>query len=139
MTGPVLFDASALIALARNEAGAVALRQLLLETTVLTTAVTLAEAAASHAFRTHGSAGYWTAKFADVVAEVISVELADSARAAGLILDARSSGRDGGPKSSLSLGDAVCIAVAERLGVPLVGADRAWGELDLNVEFLPFR
>jgi len=34
---------------------------------------------------------------------------------------------------SLSLGDRACLALAVRLGLPVVTADRAWAELGLNV------
>lgn len=57
----------------------------------------------------------------------------DVTRAADLIIASRSAG------ASLSLGDGLCLAVAERLGLPVTGADQVWGSLDLDVPFLPFR
>ncbi|MGI8610568.1 MAG: type II toxin-antitoxin system VapC family toxin [Candidatus Dormibacteria bacterium] len=39
----------------------------------------------------------------------------------------------------LSLADCCCIATAQRLGVQVVGGDRAWDALDLDVEIQPFR
>jgi PIN domain nuclease of toxin-antitoxin system len=42
-------------------------------------------------------------------------------------------------KLDLSLGDALCIAVAERLQLPIAGADQLWETLDLGVKFLPYR
>jgi PIN domain nuclease of toxin-antitoxin system len=40
---------------------------------------------------------------------------------------------------SLSLGDGLCIAVAERLGLPVTGGHQHGEALDLAVEFVPFR
>ncbi len=42
-------------------------------------------------------------------------------------------------KLSLSLADCCCIATAQRLGVQVVGGDREWDALDLEVEIQPFR
>jgi ribonuclease VapC len=41
--------------------------------------------------------------------------------------------------SSLSLGDGLCIGVAERLGLLLTDGDKYWKECDLRVEFYHFR
>jgi len=38
-----------------------------------------------------------------------------------------------------SLGDASCIAVAERLRLPMSGDDSYWSLLPLSVDFHPFR
>jgi PIN domain nuclease of toxin-antitoxin system len=35
----------------------------------------------------------------------------------------------------LSLGDALCIAVAERVQLPIVGDDLLWSQLPLEVDF----
>lgn len=34
----------------------------------------------------------------------------------------------------LSLGDRACLALASRLGIPTLTADRAWADLDLGIE-----
>jgi PIN domain nuclease of toxin-antitoxin system len=39
----------------------------------------------------------------------------------------------------LSLGDRACLALARRLGLPALTADRAWLELDLEVEVQAIR
>jgi PIN domain nuclease of toxin-antitoxin system len=39
----------------------------------------------------------------------------------------------------LSLGDCTCLAMAKRLGLPAVTADRRWAELDLGVEVVLIR
>ena len=36
----------------------------------------------------------------------------------------------------LSLGDRYCLALGKRLGLPVATMDRAWGELDIDVEVL---
>ncbi len=62
----------------------------------------------------------------------------DSLRAAELITISHKK-RKNKEDSSLSLGDGLCIAVAERLGLPLTGGDKYWNECDLRVEFYLFR
>ena len=46
--------------------------------------------------------------------------------------------KEPGP-GSLSLGDGLCIAVAERLGLPLTGGDQHWSTVSSTVPFMPFR
>ena len=41
--------------------------------------------------------------------------------------------------AGLSLADRACLALAARLGVPAVTADRAWANLDLGVEIVCIR
>lgn len=69
---------------------------------------------------------------------VESVTDADTVRAAELIGDSRAS-RVVVAGSSLSLGDGLCLAVAERLDLPVTGGDRHWETCDLRVRYLPFR
>lgn len=40
---------------------------------------------------------------------------------------------------TLSLGDAICLAVAKRLDLPVVVSDGTWEVLDPGVEVVPFR
>jgi PIN domain nuclease of toxin-antitoxin system len=42
-------------------------------------------------------------------------------------------------KAGLSLGDRICVALASRMGVPVVTADKAWAQLDLGVEVIVTR
>jgi len=62
----------------------------------------------------------------------------DVERAAGLIATAQVRGRSG-RVGTISLGDSMCIAVAERLGLPVVTSDRAWLDLDVRVPVHLFR
>ncbi len=62
----------------------------------------------------------------------------DSLRAAELIAISHKK-QNSKKERSLSLGDGLCIAVAERLGLPLTGGDKYWSECDLQVEFFLFR
>lgn len=59
----------------------------------------------------------------------------DALRAAELIATSRQSPAAG----SLSLGDGLCIAVAERLQLPVTGGDQHWETLNLTVRYFPFR
>ena len=68
---------------------------------------------------------------------VVDVTEADAVQAAELITESRANAKTGG--STLSLGDGVCIAVATRLKLILVGDDRHWETLDLPVDYQPFR
>jgi len=42
-------------------------------------------------------------------------------------------------RMGLSLADRACLALATRLGVPAVTADRAWADLDVGVEIVCIR
>ncbi|NMO89721.1 PIN domain-containing protein [Actinomycetospora sp. TBRC 11914] len=125
MTGPevVVLDASALLAWLFEERGADVVESLL-PAAVLST-VNLAEVRqkldhrgvdADRTVRRLRLLGLRTAPFSDD----------DAARAAGLW--------QAGRRIGLSLADRCCLAVAGRLGVPAVTADRSWGGIDLPVE-----
>jgi len=60
----------------------------------------------------------------------------DAIRAADLIAASKSASS---PAGLLSLGDGLCIAVAERLELPIAGGDLYWETLDLRVRILSFR
>ena len=62
----------------------------------------------------------------------------DATRAAELIAGSRK-GSAVTEGQSLSLGAGLCLAVAERVGLPVTGGDRLWDSLDLSVAYLPFR
>ena len=69
-------------------------------------------------------------------AEVEPVIAQDAIRASDLIAASESASS---PAGSLSLGDGLCIAVAERLDLPITGGDLYWETLDLRVKVLSFR
>jgi ribonuclease VapC len=60
----------------------------------------------------------------------------DAIRASDLIAAGKAASS---PAGSLSLGDGLCIAVAERLELPITGGDLYWETLDLRVKVLSFR
>lgn len=62
----------------------------------------------------------------------------DAVRAAELI-EASRRARQRPQDSTLSLGDGLCIAVAERLKLVITGGDDHWATLSLNVANRPFR
>jgi len=62
----------------------------------------------------------------------------DAVRAAELIAASRAT-RNNRDDPSLSLGDGLCCAVAERLNLALTGGDAHWSTLDLKVDYFPIR
>lgn len=65
---------------------------------------------------------------------------ADTVRAVQLIATSREAGAgESTMASSLSPGDGLCLAVAERLDLTVTGGDQHWATCDLSVSFLPFR
>jgi ribonuclease VapC len=67
----------------------------------------------------------------DLELAILPFDEIDAARAGALRAVTRHRG--------LSLGDRACVALAERLGLPVLTADRAWAELDLGVEVVLIR
>ncbi|HWE88938.1 MAG TPA: PIN domain-containing protein [Pseudonocardiaceae bacterium] len=75
-----------------------------------------------------------------IVAYGVSVEapaVGDEIRAAELIVHSYARRAELG--GTVSLGDGLCIAVAERLGLPISSGDRLWTKLPLKVPYQPFR
>jgi len=125
-----VLDASALLAYLRNEPGAEAVLHRILGDTTMTT-LNFSEVAQRLVM---GGAG--ESELRDLRSRLVFplVDIDDdlAIRAAVLITDTRAAG--------LSLADRICLALAGRLGVPAVTADRAWqaiaGVIGIQVELI---
>jgi len=123
-----VFDASAVIALLRDEAGAERLAGSLRGNAI--SAVNLAELVA-HAVRSGTPTEEIRADFARLDLAVHSFD-EDAAVATGHLAAATR-------RLGLSLGDRACLALAKKLGATAVTADRAWAKLDLGIPVEIFR
>jgi PIN domain nuclease of toxin-antitoxin system len=129
----VVLDASAIVAWLLNERGSATVGRLL-QYAVLP-APNVAESICTA--RKHGHRMTSQQLHSRLDASCAAVEPflnVDALRAAELLLFA-----DRRANAQLSLGDASCIAVAERLQLPLVGDDGLWTRLPLEVDFHQFR
>jgi len=129
----VVMDASAIVAWLLNERGAPTVGRLLQFAVLPAPNVTESIRTA----RTHGHRMTSDQLYSRLEASCAVVEPfldVDAPRAAELLLFA-----DRQANAQLSLGDALCIAVAERLQLPLVGDDGLWTQLPLEVDFHQFR
>lgn len=129
----VVMDASAIVAWLLNERGAAAVGRLLRFAVLPAPNVTESIRTA----RSHGHRMTSDQLYSRLEASCAAVEPfldVDAPKAAELLLYA-----DRRAGAQLSLGDALCIAVAERLQLPLVGDDGLWTELPLEVDFHQFR
>jgi PIN domain nuclease of toxin-antitoxin system len=70
--------------------------------------------------------------------EIAPLTEADADRAAELIRGSRAQ-RKTPDDPCLSLGDGLCLAVAERLNLTVTGGDQHWATWDLSIAFMPFR
>lgn len=123
-----VLDASALIALLRDEPGAEAVERLLGRAVI--SVVNWTEVL--QRYRAHGVDT--TGKRDDVVALGVTIEAftdEDAEAVAELWQPTRSAG--------LSLADRACLALARRLDVPVHTADRAWHKVDVGVEVVLIR
>lgn len=130
----VVLDASAVLAWVLSERGAATVDKMLAVSVVPASAMveTLYRASERGHHQAPGEL------HADLLALGVRVEAlldVDTVRAAQLIAASKTSPDPG----SLSLGDGLAIATAERLGLPLSGGDRYWAGVDMSVAFLPFR
>ena len=132
----VVLDASAMIAWVRHEVGWNIVARTLSVASLPASALTESLYRARERGSTMSAPELYDALTAMGVAiEPVTAE--DAIRAAELIEVSRAARKPGG--SSLSLGDGLCIAVAERLDLTVTGGDLHWATLDLRVKFLPFR
>lgn len=135
--GPkALLDASAVLAYLLKQAGDAAVERVLPVGAI--TSVNLAEVLYKARERGYNNdlAGLHQ-RLARTGLTVVDVTEADAVQAAELIAASRANAKSG--DSQLSLGDGICIAVATRLELLLVGDDRHWETLDLPVAYQPFR
>ena len=123
-----VLDASALLAVIRGESGADRVGPLIVDSLFGT--VNLAEVTTRLA-----DLGFSLAEIdgltEDLECEVVSFD-ESLARQAGLLrFETRPLG--------LSAGDRACLALAQREGLPVLTADRAWARLDVGVEVVLIR
>ena len=118
-----VLDASAILALLRNETGAEVVEGY--RGDALVSAVNIAEVAAK--LDEQGiPLIHWQYALALIDLEVIAFDNSQALASASL---RRSTRRRG-----LSLADRACLQLAAQRGLPAVTADRAWAELDVGVE-----
>jgi len=123
-----VLDASALLALLHAEPGAAVVEEALEQAAIST--VNWSEVYQRWVARGVDVGGLG----ADVEAlglEIVPFTVDDAERAAELWSPTRRLG--------LSLGDRACLGLARRLGLPALTADRAWLDLDLDVEVRAIR
>ena len=118
----IVLDASALIAVLRDEPGAAAVEAVLDDAAV--SAVNLSEVQAMLVERGTPSATAWS-WLVDLDLEVVDFDAAQAKLAGDLRPLTRT--------HSLSLGDRACLALAQALGAPAMTADRAWAGLDIGI------
>lgn len=128
MTPPVLLDASALIAFLRRESGFEVVRDTLLQENCLVCAVQLVEVKGKLVSDGNQTASAVQAEL-DRLAHVLGVVAFDAAaqEAASFYYARRR-------PYNLSLGDALCLGLAEHLGATVLTAERTWADIpDLPV------
>jgi ribonuclease VapC len=124
----VVLDASALMAVLREEPGAAAVEAVLDNAAIST--VNLSEVQAKLVERGAPAETAWS-WLVDLDLDVVDFD-APQARVAG---DLRALTRSHG----LSLADRACLALAQVLGAPAMTADRAWSGLEVGIEIRAIR
>ena len=134
---PVVLDSSAVIAWLRREPGWDVVDQALGDGIVVSPCMS----EVLYSSITAGYAGSINELYESLLLTGLVVEPVmdrDCVRSAALVALSRGQSRAQG-RPSLSLADAMCMAVAERLGFPVVSGDRHWADFNLSVPFLAFR
>ncbi len=125
MSKVTVFDASALIALSRDEPGAANILQFLPGGII--GSVNLSEAIAKFVER-DGDPEIAARGIAAFRLKVIPFDEKLAYAAGALRKETRASG--------LSFGDRACLALAAQIGATAVTFDRKWGELDIGIEIV---
>ncbi|HET6684190.1 MAG TPA: type II toxin-antitoxin system VapC family toxin [Gaiella sp.] len=128
MTPTAVLDASAVVALAHNEPGADAVAPRVDGACIST--VNWSEVARVSVAVGRDPADLH-ALLVDAGCQTIDFTVDDATLAARLWESTRDEG--------LSLADRACLALAKRLGIPALTADRAWTRLDVGVEVIAIR
>ena len=129
MRQAAVLDASAILAVLKREPGRERVIEAMLVGATLST-VNLCEVAA--VFARAGSAVPRLADDLDRLGLAIEpLTREDAVEAGNMIRDTAAAG--------LSLADRSCLALAKRLGQPVLTADRAWSDLDLGIEVVLVR
>ncbi|MFL6804278.1 MAG: type II toxin-antitoxin system VapC family toxin [Xanthobacteraceae bacterium] len=123
-----VLDASAVLAYINGEPGAEIVAPVIGD--ALVSAVNLAEIVTKLVART-GSLALARTTLGIATFDVIDFDRALAERAGEFVSSARPEG--------LSLGDRACLALAERQGLPVLTADRAWASLKVGIDIRPIR
>ena len=128
MTDLVVLDASAVLALLRDERGAGSVAELL--PTAAVSAVNLAEVLV--VLERHGVPATDARRAVEALAlDVMPADAASAHAAAGIAA--------ANPRRGLSLGDCFCLATARLAGRPAVTADRTWAALKAGAKVVVVR
>ncbi|HKR90107.1 MAG TPA: type II toxin-antitoxin system VapC family toxin [Phenylobacterium sp.] len=123
-----VLDASAVLAMVRNEPGGEHVREVLPRAVI--SAVNYAEIVTK--LIDHGVSDSTAAEVVgDLDLEVVMLD-AETAMEACLL-------RESTRRWGLSLGDRACLALARARGLPAVTADRSWASVDVGVEIVLIR
>jgi ribonuclease VapC len=124
-----VLDASALLAMLNQEEGSDQVAELVASGAMIS-AVNLAEVAAKLSLLGMPE-GLIRESLDPLGLEVVPFDVELAYRTALLIRPTRAAG--------LSLGDRACLALAAQVGLPAVTADRAWRQLEMEVQVLVIR
>ena len=133
LTGAVLLDASALMALLADEPGAANVKAVLLDQHCLISSVTLTEVEGKLVARGEMTHGQVTEVLTKVMSAVDEVPFDAACRERAVFYYARKS------SYNLSLGDAACLGTAEALSMDVLTAERGWQaipDLPIKVELI---
>lgn len=123
MSSPIVFDASALLALIENEKGSGTIEKHLPQ--AIMSSVNAAEVVAvlsRQGVKTHEAEKI----LLELLTEIVPFDY-EQAILAG-------SYKNSSKKLGLSLGDCACFALAQKMSLPLITCDKAWEKFNANVE-----